>query len=244
MNLNKKFLSVIIPLYNEEKRINNLHRIYKYLSIQKFNWEIILVNDGSVDTTKNTINKMLKSYNFKHTRLISYSQNKGKGFAVKTGILAAKGKYRLFTDIDLSTPIEEFDKFLPYLEKFSIIIGSRRIKGSEIIIHQPNLREEMGKGFTKLSQIILQIKVTDFTCGFKCFSNITARKIFDKQTINMWGFDAEILFLAKKFGYKIKEIPVRWSNDPRSRVKFPQDIISSLSDLFKIRYNEFKKRYG
>ena len=103
--------------------------------------------------------------------------------------------------------------------------------------------KKLGKGFTKLSQIVLQVNVADFTCGFKCFSSSAAQKIFDKQIINKWGFDAETLFLAKKFKYQIKEVPVKWSNDARSKVKFPQDIVSSLFDLFKIRYNEFKKRY-
>ena len=142
MRPNKKFLSVIIPLYNEEERINNLARIHQYLSSQKFDWEIILVNDGSLDNTKITINKMLKLPNFKHTRLISYSQNKGKGFAVKTGMLRAQGEYRLFADIDLSTQIEEFDKFPAYLEKSSVVIGSRRVGGSRVLIHQPSLREK------------------------------------------------------------------------------------------------------
>lgn len=230
-----KFLSVIIPLYNEANRVANLHRIYKYLNTKKFNWEIILVNDGSADNTQKEVKKMLKSYAFKNTKLITYSQNKGKGFAIKTGMLKATGEYRLFTDIDLSTPIPEFNKFLPYLKKFDVIIGSRKMVGSKVIIRQQSLREKLGKGFTKLSQITLQLNTTDFTCGFKCFSKIAAEAIFSSQRINGWGFDAEVLFLAKKFEYKIKEIPVKWSNDPRSRVKFPQDIMNSLLDLLKIR---------
>lgn len=234
------FISIIIPIFNEEKRITNLLEIYKYFKGKRLNYEIIVVNDGSTDQTVKKLREISKNFKFK---LISYQKNRGKGYAIKLGMLVSGGKYRLFTDIDLSTPIGEFDKFLPYLEKYSVIIGSRRIRGSQIIIHQPNIRELMGKGFTQLSQIVLQLNVKDFTCGFKCFSKSASQKIFDKQRINRWGFDAEILFLAKKFGYIIKEIPIQWFNDPRSRVRFPQDVISSFSDLIKIRYNEFKKIY-
>ncbi len=237
------FLSIIIPLYNEEKRLFNLKTIYQYLNQKKFKWEIILVNDGSSDNTQKEVKKIIAVNKNKKTQLLSYSKNKGKGYAIKTGMLKAKGQYRLFTDTDLSAPIEEFDKFIPFLEKFDLIIGSRKRSGAKIIVRQSNLREKLGKGFTKLSQIILQLQATDFTCGFKCFSKDAAEKIFSKQKIYGWGFDSEILFLARKFGFKVKEIPVKWSNDPKSKVKFPQDIITSLVDLFTIRTNDMKKRY-
>lgn len=238
-----KFLSIIIPLYNEEKRLFNLKNIYRFLKNKKFNWEIILVDDGSVDKTLKIIKQMIKINKYRNTQIISYSQNRGKGYAVKSGMLKARGDYQLFLDIDLSTPIEEFDKFLPLLEKFDIIIGSRRKSGARVIIRQPRIREKLGKGFTKLSQIVLQLKTTDFTCGFKCFSRTSANKIFTCQKISSWSFDSEILFLAKKFRYNVKEVPVKWSNDPKSRVKFPQDIVNSLIDLLTIRLNDFKKIY-
>lgn len=237
------FLSIIIPLYNEEARLINLKVIYRYLNNKQFKWEIILVNDGSEDNTQKEVEKILKENSPKNTQLILYSQNRGKGFAIKTGMLKAKGDYRLFMDIDLSTPIEEFNKFAPYLKKFDVIIGSRKKEGSKIIVRQSNLREKLGEGFTKLSQAVLQLNTTDFTCGFKCFSKNAAEKIFSKQGINRWGFDPEIMFLAKKFGFTVKEVPVKWSNDPRSKVKFPEDIIRSLLDLYKIRSYEFKKKY-
>ena len=118
-----------------------------------------------------------------------------------------------------------------------------RSKGSKLNKHQSLVRETLGKGFTLLSRIILKLDITDFTCGFKCFPKKAIKEIFFKQKVERWGFDSEILFLAKKLGYRIIEIPVKWSNDPGSRVKFPQDIINSLMDLYKIRYNEFKKIY-
>lgn len=237
--LQDPFISVIVPLYNEESRLANLSKIFNFFKKKNFNYELILINDGSRDKTLDQLNELSKNFKFK---LISYPENRGKGYAVKMGMMKARGKYRLFTDIDLSTPIEEFDKFIPYLKKFDVVIGSRKMKGSKVIIHQPSLREKLGKGFTKLSQIVLQLNIRDFTCGFKCFSKVAALEIFSKQQVGRWGFDSEILFLAKKFGYKIKEIPVKWSNDPTSRVKFPQDIIQSLFDLYTIRLNEIKKK--
>lgn len=240
MITHKPFLSIIIPLYNEQARINKLANVYKFLDQQKFDYEVILINDGSADKTLETLKKLSRKFKF---TLITYAENHGKGFAIKTGMLAAKGQYLLFTDIDLSTPIEEFTKFLPSLKKKVIIIGSRKTKGSTLQSRQGFIRENLGKGFTLLSQVTFNLYLSDFTCGFKCFPKQAAKEIFSKQKINRWGFDPEVLFLAKKFGYKIIEIPVKWSNDPRSKVQFPQDIIRSLLDLYQIRYNSFKKVY-
>jgi len=237
-NLKSKnpYLSVIIPLYNEEDRLKNAKKIYKYLNRLNINYDVILVNDGSNDSTIQKLNKLLKSFPF---TLISYKNNQGKGFAIKKGMLKAKGKYILFIDIDLSTPIEEISKFLPHLGRVDCIIGSRKTKGAKLNKRQVLFRELLGKGFTLLSQQMLNLQVSDFTCGFKCFSRKAARSIFAKQQIRRWGFDSEILFLAKKLGFRIKEIPVRWSNDPRTRVKFPKDLIESFVDLCRIRLNNF-----
>lgn len=238
--MQKLFLSIIIPLYNEQRRLKKLAQIYAFFDQQKFRYEIILINDGSTDNTLGALNKLAKKNKF---TLITYEKNRGKGFAVKEGMLAAKGKYLLFTDIDLSTPIDEFDKFYPHLKKTNILIGSRKIKGSILQKRQGFVRENLGKGFTFLSQVTLNVYLSDFTCGFKCLPKEAAKKIFSKQKIERWGFDPEILFLAKKFGYEIIEIPVKWSNDPKTRVRFPQDIIRSLLDLCRIRYNLSKKVY-
>ncbi len=243
MTNEKIFLSIIIPLYNEEKRLITLPEIYCYLNKQRFSWEIILVNDGSKDNTKKTATNMIRANSFKNVQLISYKQNKGKGFAIKNGMLKAKGEHRLFIDIDLSTPIEEFNKFLPFIKKFDIVIGSRKRKGAKLIKRQSKLRERLGKEFTRLSQNILGIKVTDFTCGFKCFSAISAKKIFSMQNIEGWGFDAEVLFLAQKLSFSIKEVAVVWKNDSETKVRLPKDIIVSLFELFKIRYYALKNLY-
>lgn len=230
------YLSIIIPIYNEEKRINNLEKIISYFKKQKYSQEIILVNDGSADKTLKTLKSLKYQSKFK---LLSYPQNFGKGYAIKTGMQEAAGKYRLFLDIDLSTPVDEVEKILPYLEKFDIVIGSRKMKSSNLITRQPLVREFLGKIFTSLSQIVLQLKITDFTCGFKCFSQKAAEEIFSRQTINRWGFDSEILYIGKKRKFSIKEIPVTWTDDPRTKVKFPQDIINSLKELLMIRINSY-----
>lgn len=236
----KPFLSVIIPVFNERKRINNLIKITKFLSKQNFKSELIIVDDGSTDTTIKKIKKMTQQCRF---QLISYSVNQGKGFAIKTGMLAASGRYRLFIDIDLSTPIEELNNLLRHVRRHDVVIGSRKLKSSNLIIRQSLLREQLGKVFTMLSQMILQLPLSDFTCGFKCFSEEAATDVFSRQTINRWGFDSEILFICKNRKFSIKEVPVTWSNDPVTKVKFPQDIYSSLIDLMRIRLNYLKGIY-
>jgi len=244
MKSKKTFLSIIIPLYNEERRIASLLKISEYLKSQKFTSEVLLVNDGSIDNTFLKLKKLIENLpNKKNYKIISYRENKGKGYAIKKGMLEAMGQYRLFTDIDLSTPINEFNNFLPLLKDYSIVIGSRKRKGAKLLKHQSELREKLGKGFTKLSQLSLGLNLTDFTCGFKCFSSESAEAIFSRQKIERWGFDSEILFLAKKLHFSIKEVPVTWENDTETKVRLPQDIIISLSDLIKIRLNEFKKFY-
>lgn len=237
----RKFLSIVIPVYNEEKRLEGLEKVSSYLQSRNFSSELILVNDGSTDNTPRRLKNLSKRISI--VKIVSYKENRGKGFAIKTGILEAIGKYRLFTDIDLSTPIEEFDKFFPHLAKHDVVIGSRKRRGARLLVRQPLLRESLGQGFTLLSQALLQLPLSDFTCGFKCFSQRAAEKIFSRQKIERWGFDAEVLFIAKKMGFSIKEVPVSWKNDSQTKVRLPQDIITSLSELIKVRYNDLKKAY-
>lgn len=240
-SLKNPFLSVIIPLYNEEGRLKNLPKIYKYLNKQGLSYEVILINDGSLDKTLQKLKLLYKEFKF---NLISYEINRGKGFAIRQGMLEAKGKYRLFTDIDLSTPVEEFEKFKSYLPKNDVLVATRKHKGAILLRHQSFLRESLGKGFTLLSQLVLRVSISDFTCGFKCFSKRAAKQIFQKQRIDRWGFDPEVLFIAKNLGFSIKEIPIRWKNDPRTKVKFPSDLINSFLDLIKIRLYHLKGSYG
>ena len=240
MDIKEPFLSVIVPVFNESRRIHNASAIWDYLNRQDFSSELILVDDGSTDNTVKILQNLPPNPN---RSVISYKPNRGKGHAIKVGMLTAKGKYRLFTDIDLSTPMEEFNKFLPHMESYDVIIGSRRIGGAHVLQHQSHLRETLGKGFTCLSNFTLKLTASDFTCGFKCFSTSAAEKIFPKMTIDRWGFDSEILYIAKKRGLSVKEIPVTWKNDPHTKVRFPHDLIRSFLDLVEIRYNDLRKNY-
>lgn len=232
------FWSIIVPCYNESKRADNIVKILQYLHGLDKPWELIIVNDGSTDDTLDKLKSLKKKSDF---RLISYRNNRGKGYAVKTGMLAATGEFRLFMDVDLSTPISEIETFGQFVGQYDVIIGTRKTKGAKVLVHQPILREYLGVIFTLLSQLILNTWVSDFTCGFKCFSRVAAQRIFSKTRIFRWGFDSEALFLAKKYGFSIKEVPVIWKNDKRTRVRFPNDIISSLSELFAIRYFDWIK---
>lgn len=236
----RPFLSVIIPIYNETTRLQNVAIVDAYLKKQNFLSEIIIVNDGSDEKTDKVILPLKEKYKFD---LISYKKNQGKGYAVKMGMLHAKGEHRLFVDIDLSTPIEELEKFLPIIKKYPVVIGSRKVSGATVLLHQNILRENMGKVFTFLSQQLLQLPLSDFTCGFKCFSAEAAEKIFSHLTINRWGFDSEAMFLANYYKFPIKEIPVIWKNEPNSRVRFPQDAIISFSELIKIRLHHLQGQY-
>ncbi len=234
------YLSVVVPVFNEEKRLQGLAKIHQFLKLQKFSSELIVVNDGSTDKTLSKLEELQKTVPFV---IGSYQQNRGKGYAIKTGMLQARGKYRLFTDVDLSTPLIEFEKFKDYLDKYDLVIGSRKMRGAKLLKRQPIIRESLGKVFTALSQFVLGVRVSDFTCGFKCFSAKAAENIFSQTMIERWGFDSEVLFLAKKLGFNIKEVPVEWRNDQASRVRFPQDAINSLSELITIKKNVALGRY-
>lgn len=236
-NLN---LSIIVPVYNESKRINKLLEILNYFNKQNYKFEVIVVNDGSKDETLNQI----KNINNKNLKIVSYKANKGKGYAIKTGVSVAKGNYILFTDVDLSTPLDQIEKFIPFFNKKDIIIGTRKNNKALLLKRQPIIREYLGKAFTFLSQKTLSVAVSDFTCGFKCFSKKAAQDIFPKMQINRWGFDSEILYIAKIKDYDIHEVPVTWKNDSQTKVKFPQDIINSLKELIQIRLNGLQNKYN
>jgi dolichyl-phosphate beta-glucosyltransferase len=234
------YLSVVIPAYNEEDIIEkNLKKIIRFLSKKKYSWEIVVVDDGSHDNTTKIIKKMKN----KKIRIARLSKNVGKGGALKKGVLSAKGKYIVFTDADLSVPISYLDKLLPALKKHEVVIASRRIEGARLAKRQPFVRELMGKGFTKITQIVIGSGIADFTCGFKGFQNKAAKKIFKKSNITRWAYDAEIIFLATIYSYSIHETPIVWENREESRVKMGEAALESLRDLCKIRYYHLTGRY-
>jgi len=214
--------------------------IAEYLESLNFSTELLLVNDGSTDNTLKKLRAFQKKHPFK---VISYQQNQGKGYALKTGMAQAQGEYHLFMDVDLSVPLEEIEQLVKLLDKKQVVIGTRRRKKSQITRRQNLLRENLGKAFTQISKNWLGVEVSDFTCGFKCFPDQISSQLFPQIRNNRWGFDSEILFLAKQNKFKIKELPVAWQNDPRSKVKFPQDLLRSIKELFQVRWNFWRGRY-
>jgi len=242
-------LSVIIPAYNEEKRLpatlimKKITTISDYLKKQNFESEIIVVSDGSTDRTCQVVEEMKSK--IKNLKLICEKINRGKGYGVKIGMLNAKGKYRLFTDADNSTPISEIEKFWPEFEKGAdVVIASRDLKGAILDPPQTLFRRFVGEVFKYLRKIIVGLwEIQDTQCGFKCFKGEAAEKIFPKCKIERFAFDPEVLLIAKKMGFKIKEVPVYWKNDLRSKVKF-KSMVKMLIDLFKIRINLLRGKYG
>lgn len=234
-------ISFIIPIYNEEKRVGKaVKELEIYLKNVSFKYEVLFVDDGSFDRTISKIKSLKPKFKY---RILSYQPNHGKGYAIKIGMKEAAGDFRHFLDVDMSTPIGEFNKFLPLLDSKTILIGSRKRKGALVKKHQPFIREKMGQIFTLLARLLVNRQVTDFTCGFKLFPKTPAEKIFPQALIDRWSYDAEILFLAKKYGYRIKEIPVSWVDDPRTRVTLFKDSLQSFTDLLKINLFNLLNKY-
>jgi len=229
------YLSVIIPAFNEEVRIiKTLETVLEYLKKQKYSYELIVVNDGSADKTAEIVNGFIKYYS--NIKLLNNDKNMGKGYCVKKGMLEASGNYLLFSDADLSTPITEVNKLLSFVTKdYSIAIGSRSLKGSEILVHQPFYRELMGKIFNRIIKIMLFKGFIDTQCGFKLFRKETAKQLFTLQKLNGFAFDVEVLYLALKNNYRVKEVPIKWINSSQSKVNAISSSLSMFCDLFKIR---------
>jgi dolichyl-phosphate beta-glucosyltransferase len=241
---NEIYLSIVIPAYNEEKRIGRtLEEIMSYLKTKGYEYEIIVIDDGSTDSTREIIRK----FEGKDSRLrvIENKIGKGKGYSVRRGMLETRGKFALFSDADLSTPISEIEKLVYWLEEsYDVAIGSRGLKDSEVEIHQSFLREGMGKIFKKIMNLIVFTGFKDTQCGFKCFKRHVVNEVFSKQRINGFAFDVEIIQIALHHGFRIKEVPVRWLNSPYSKVNVMRDPVIMLYDLFKIRFNNFTKKYS
>ncbi len=228
------FLSVVIPAYNEEKRLpQSLAAVLDFLKKQPYGSEVIVSDDGSQDLTVELAKELLKG--FPHQVLVT-AQNRGKGHAVRQGMLAAAGAYILFTDADLSTPIEEVARFLARLEKDQdVVIGSRALPGSQVEIHQNFLRETMGKVFNFVAQMCAFKGVHDSQCGFKGFRREAAQKLFSLQKLDGFSFDVEIVYLAQKLGFRLLELPVIWRNSAQSRVQVLRDPLLMFWDVLRIR---------
>src|SRR4030042_3147810 len=229
-------ISIIIAAYNEEKRIRpSLFKVKDYLIGLNMDYEIIVVDDGSTDRTGEVVKDLTPD--IPNLKLIGYEINRGKGHALRKGVLASRGEAVLLTDADLSTPIEELSKLLPliYDNKCDVAIGSRALALSEIIEKQPWWRQSMGKLFNKIVKVLIVDDFRDTQCGFKVFSGDAARNLFSQAQIDRFAYDVEILALAKKKGYRILEVPIRWINSPESKVNPLRDSVQMLCDLLRIR---------
>lgn len=235
-------VSLVIPLYNEEKRVGRgVQNILNFLDQEEFSWELILVDDGSTDRTIAITQQLMRGR--KNTRVLP-GRHLGKGGAIKRGVLASRGEWVIFLDIDLATPIQELTKFMRIRKNFDVIIGSRKMKGAQVEIHQSTFREFGGRVFTWLTNRIVTSGISDITCGFKLFRGTMARQLFSKLKLSGWSFDAEVLYLAQKAGARIKEVPVRWRDDPQTRVKLLRDTLESFFGLLKIRWYDLLGRYN
>ncbi|OGW79430.1 MAG: hypothetical protein A3G33_03325 [Omnitrophica bacterium RIFCSPLOWO2_12_FULL_44_17] len=229
-------LSIVIPCYNEEQRIGkSLETIHSFVRNINIEHEIIVVDDGSSDRTCEVVLNCCGGENETH-RLLRNEKNRGKGYSVRRGVLEATGDYILFSDADLSTPIEEALRLIAKLEDgFDVAIGSRALPNSKVEIRQNFFRELMGKIFNKIARLLTFKGIKDSQCGFKCFKREAAKKIFSLQKLDGFSFDVEVIYLAQKIGFKVAEIPVIWRNSTASKVNVVADPIKMFFDLIKIR---------
>ena len=239
MNESAPDLSIIIPAYNEELRLpGTLEKIASFLRQEPATTEVLVVDDGSSDKTL----AVAESFRGKipQLRVISNGTNRGKGYSVRNGSLQSRGRIALFTDADLSAPIEESRKPVDALKTHDVAIGSRAMDRGLIGVHESLFREFAGIVFNKIVRFILWLPFVDTQCGFKAFRMDRCRILFEQQTIERFGFDPELLYLARHHGLSIVEVPVRWSHSPATKVSMMRDSVQMFLDVFVIRWNSLK----
>ncbi|MDW8319814.1 MAG: glycosyltransferase family 2 protein [Armatimonadota bacterium] len=227
-------ISVVVPAYNEESRLGNtLPVIYSYLHEHFSQFELIVVDDGSTDRTPDIVQRFAQQHS--GVRLISYQPNRGKGHAVRTGILQSQGEWVLFSDADLATPIEELLHLATKLrEGYDIAIASRAVRGAKLVVRQPWYRELAGRSFNLMVQLLAVPGIHDTQCGFKLFRQEAAREIFSRCEENGFSFDIEVLHVALRLGYRIAEVPVRWMHREGSKVHLLRDAVRMFLSLLRI----------
>lgn len=236
------YLSVIIPVYNEEQRIGKTLTVVRdYFNRQKYAYEVILVDDGSTDTS------LAVAYQFAELwpqlKITTNAINRGKGAVVRQGMLIAEGQVALFIDADNSTPIEQIEKLLPYIEQYPAVIGSRHCPGGQVLVPQALYRIWLSRMSNLLIRWLLLPGIYDTQCGFKLFQNAPAKEIFSRVTINRFGFDFEALAVARYLEYQFKEVGIDWYNDGDSKVRAGRDALRTLRDLFWVKWNLLRSVY-
>jgi glycosyltransferase involved in cell wall biosynthesis len=242
----KPTLSIIIPAYEEQDRLgDSVRRIFQYIENEKLDAELIIVDDGSKDQTAETSEKACAEFPEIPSQVIRYEKNRGKGFAVKTGLEAAKGEIALFSDADLSTPISELPKLVAPIQsgEFDVTFGSRALDRNLIGVHQPWRREQGGKVFNFIVRMLTGLPFWDTQCGFKAFNMCAFRPLLGVMQIERFGFDVEFLFVANLHGLKLNEIPVRWDHDERTKVNVFRDSQRMFNEVRLIRRNAKKGVY-
>jgi glycosyltransferase involved in cell wall biosynthesis len=239
-------ITIVIPAYNEERRLPaTLSTVLSHLGRGEWEFaEVIVVDDGSTDGTAAVAGEFCRSH--PAVRLVRNPGNRGKGYSVRHGVLEAKGDWILFSDADLSAPIEELDKLLAAAEErgAAVAIGSRALDRSLIEVHQSFFRETAGRMFNLLMQLLTGLRFRDTQCGFKLFEARAAREVFRRQRLERFGFDAEVLFIARRLGYRTVEVPVRWSHSEGTKVSMFRDSLNMFLDLLRVRWNQLRGRYG
>lgn len=233
-NAQQPHLSIVLPAFEEETRLGeSLPRILEYLASKAWTFEILVVDDGSADRTAEVAEEKLDGVPH---RVLRNDRNRGKGYSVRRGMLEARGQYVLFSDTDLSTPVEEVENLIRAIDAGTdVAIGSRALENSLIEKHQPWRREILGKLFNRFLQILVIRGLQDTQCGFKCFRRDVVEPIFTHQTIDGWAFDVEILFIARQLGYRITEVPVRWLNSEVTKVDTLADGMRMVWDALRVR---------
>lgn len=236
------FLSVVIPAYNEETRLpKTMASVLEYLRRQSYEWEVVVVDDGSRDKTADFVRQTTITES--RVRLLQYGQNRGKGFAVRYGMTHTQGKYRLFMDADNSTTIDHVERFLPFFELgFDVVIGSRDIEGATIAVHQAGWKELLGDMGNWWIQFWAVPGIKDTQAGFKIFRAQAAQEVFSVLTLDRWGFDVEALAVARHKGYKVLEQPIKWVNDPNSKVSAGA-YLDVLREVVQVRINLWRGKY-
>ena len=237
------YLSVVVPAFEEAARLGpTLDAIRHFLDNCRFDSEVVVVVDGGRDTTLDLAQEVAREW--PALVVLHHEPNRGKGYAVRRGMLAARGRYRLFSDADLSTPLEEVDRLIKAIaDGADVAIGSRALPASDVRVRQAWWRQSMGRIFNQVVRRVAVPGIRDTQCGFKCFRGAAADRVFERQRMAGFSFDVELLWIARKLGYRVDEVPVTWVNDPLSRVDPVRDSARMLADLVRLRIDDWRGRY-